>query len=146
MKQKIPAYLFVLIQFSMLAFLLKTAPVLSNSHTGILVEMTGILIGLMAIYQMQPGNFNVAPLPKSSGKLVRTGLYQYIRHPMYLAQLMAALPLVVDYYSHYRLAAWIILLINLIGKLHFEERLLIAHYPDYKDYQKESWRLIPYIY
>lgn len=146
MKQKIPAYLFVFIQFSMLIFLLRSAPVLSSSHTGILVEMTGVIIGLMAIFQMQLGNFNIAPLPKQGGKLVTSGLYQYIRHPMYLAQLMAMLPLVVDYYSHYRLAAWMILLVNLIGKLHFEEGLLVSQYPDYKQYKKNSWRLIPFVF
>lgn len=146
MKQKIPAYIFVFIQFSMLIFLLSSAPMLSSSHTGILVEMAGVIIGLMAIFQMQPGNFNIAPLPKEGGKLVTSGLYQYIRHPMYLAQLMAMLPLIVDYYSHYRLAAWIILLMNLIGKLHFEERLLVSQYPDYKQYKKNSWRLIPFVF
>ena len=38
----------------------------------------------------------------------------------------------------------LIIILNL--KLIFEERLLVDQFLGYKDYQKKSWRLIPFIY
>lgn len=130
----------------MLAFLLATSPWVSPSPVGLLVEIAGLLVGVIAILQMQIGNFNVAPLPKQGGHMVNTGIYAVIRHPMYLAQLMALLPLVVEFYSPYRLAGWIVLLINLIFKQLFEEKQLIRQYPEYREYMRNSWRMIPFVF
>lgn len=146
MNSKYWAYFFVLVQFSSLFFILTTAPVFASSDWGILVEMAGVFVGLLAIYQMQVGNFNIAPLPKAGGKLVTSGLYTYVRHPMYMAQLLAALPLIIDYFSTIRLAVWLALFINLIFKLYYEERKLINQFSAYKAYMETTWRLIPFVY
>lgn len=146
MKKKIIAYLFVAIQFSMLALLLATGPWVSQTPVGIIVELAGLLVGIVAILQMQIGNFNVAPLPKQGGHLVTSGLYSVIRHPMYLAQLMVLLPLVIDYFSPLRVILWSMLFINLIMKQLFEERQLIAQYPEYRNYMQKSWRMLPFIF
>ncbi|MBS4061958.1 MAG: isoprenylcysteine carboxylmethyltransferase family protein [Bacteroidetes bacterium] len=146
MKSKVLAYFFVFVQFSMLLFLLASGPWLANSNVGILVEVAGLFIGIIAILNMQIGNFNVAPLPKAGGVLVTNGIYQYIRHPMYLAQLLALLPLVVESFTNFRMIGWSLLLVNLIFKLYFEERNLRSQFPDYASYMKTSWRLIPFIF
>ncbi len=146
MKKKIIAYLFVAIQFSMLALLLATGPWVSQTPVGIIVELAGLLVGIVAILQMQIGNFNVAPLPKQGGQLVTSGLYSVIRHPMYLAQLMVLLPLVIDYFSPLRVILWSMLFINLLMKQLFEERQLIAQYPEYRNYMQKSWRMLPFIF
>lgn len=146
MKLKALAYFFVFVQFSMLIFLLASGPWLANSNVGILVEVAGLFIGIIAIFRMQIGNFNLAPLPKAGGVLVTNGIYQYIRHPMYLAQLLALLPLVVESYTNFRMIGWSVLLINLVFKLFFEERNLRNQFPDYTTYMQKSWRLIPFIF
>ncbi|MBK9291059.1 MAG: isoprenylcysteine carboxylmethyltransferase family protein [Bacteroidetes bacterium] len=146
MKTKFTAYFFVLVQFSMIAIILATGPWVSQWPVGLLVELAGLLAGVVAILQMQIGNFNVAPLPKQGGQMITSGIYSVIRHPMYLAQLMALLPLVVEFYSPMRLTAWIILLINLIFKQLFEEKQLIRHFPGYAEYMQKSWRMIPFVF
>lgn len=145
-KNKLIAYTFVTIQFAMLLFLMGSGPWLSRSPHGFLFEIAGLFLGLLAIYHMQIGNFNVAPLPKQGGKLVTTGIYQYLRHPMYLAQLLVFVPLIVEHYSIYRLTAWFILLINLIFKLQFEEKNLLRQFEGYAAYRETSWRLIPFLW
>jgi len=65
---------------------------------------------------------------------------------MYIAQLIAVLPLVIDYFSWYRLAAILLLFITLLVKIKYEEKQLIAHFPEYREYMKNSSRLIPFIY
>jgi len=91
-------------------------------------------------------NVNVTPTVKKGSELVTSGPYRIIRHPMYIAQLIAVLPLVIDYFSWYRLAAIIILLLVLLIKIGYEEKQLIAHFPEYTKYKTTTSRLIPYIY
>jgi protein-S-isoprenylcysteine O-methyltransferase Ste14 len=146
MKAKIISYLFVTVQFSMLALLLATGPWVSQTQVGLIVELAGLLVGIVAIVQIQLGNFNITPLPKEGGQLVTSGLYAVIRHPMYLAQLMVMLPLVVDFFSPLRAILWIVLLINLIMKQLFEEKQLTRHFPEYLNYMQKSWRMIPFIF
>lgn len=146
MKTKVIAYLFVGVQFAMLSLILATGPWISPTPAGLLMELAGLFVGIVAILQLQIGNFKIAPLPKQGGRLVTSGIYAVLRHPMYLAQLMALLPLVVEFYSPLRLGAWLILLVNLIFKQLFEEKQLIKQYPEYQQYLNNSWRMIPFIF
>jgi protein-S-isoprenylcysteine O-methyltransferase Ste14 len=74
------------------------------------------------------------------------GPYSLIRHPMYLALLLTTLPLIIDSFSLFRLLIWLILFINLILKLNYEENLLVTELDGYVEYAKKSYRLIPYVY
>jgi len=139
-------YLFVSVQLLSLALLSVSGPLLARSVIGLLTELTGLFLGLLAIYHMHLGNFNIIPVPKEKGKLVTTGIYSQLRHPMYLAQLLVFLPLVIESYSHFRLLVWFILFFDLVIKLHYEEKLLIRHFEGYRHYMKTTKRLIPFIY
>ncbi|OFY49307.1 MAG: hypothetical protein A2W85_15615 [Bacteroidetes bacterium GWF2_41_31] len=144
--KKLTPYLLVFVQLSSLLFLFVSAPMLSISGPGLLVEAAGVFFGLRAIFVMKIGNFRIAPLIKVGSVLVTSGPYKYIRHPMYLAQVVVVAPLVVDYFSWVRLAVILILIVNLLVKIQFEEKQLINHFPDYAEYRKNSWKLIPFLY
>ncbi len=143
---KLKAYTFVFLQFASLFAILLTGPLLAYSFHGLLLELGGIFMGVLAIWTMRIGNFNVAPIAKQGGVLITKGVYKYLRHPMYLAQLLAVAGLVADYFSWFRLAVLLLLTITLLFKLRFEEKQLIPHYAGYEAYMNKSWRLIPYIY
>jgi len=143
---KIYPYFLVAIQFSCLLFIAASGPIISNNISGLLVESTGIFLAIHAIYVIRIKNVNITPTVKPGSKLVTSGPYRIIRHPMYIAQLIAVLPLVIDYFSWYRLAAILILLTVLIVKIGYEEKQLITHFPGYTKYQKTSSKMIPYIY
>jgi protein-S-isoprenylcysteine O-methyltransferase Ste14 len=146
LKEKIYPYLLVIIQFSCLLFILTTGPLLASGLGGILVETAGIILGILAIYNMGLGNFNVTPRPKKQGKLVTHGVYKYIRHPMYSAQLIALSPLIVEYPGWHRIIAYMLLLIALLLKIWFEESHLRIQFDGYAEYMKQSKRLIPYLF
>jgi protein-S-isoprenylcysteine O-methyltransferase Ste14 len=146
MKDKVKAYTFVVVQFACLIFIFMSGPFLADSINGLLVEIAGLVLGVSAILQMRPGNFNIAPLPKNGGELITTGVYSVIRHPMYLAQLLVVGALTVDYYTLPRLLAVIILFVDLVLKLRFEEKQLHNQFDEYEEYARKSWKLIPYIY
>ncbi|MDP2721978.1 MAG: isoprenylcysteine carboxylmethyltransferase family protein [Bacteroidales bacterium] len=145
MKKLFP-YLLVFIQLSSLLFLLVSAPALALTPQGLLVEVAGIFLGLRAIYIMNIGNFNISPLIRANAILVEKGPYKYIRHPMYLAQVVMVAPLVVDYFTWIRMAVIMLLIVNLLVKIQFEEKQLESHFPGYAEYRQKTWKLIPFLY
>lgn len=134
------------IQLLSLFYILISGPVIAEDINGFLIEIAGIFLGILAIAIMKPGNFNIRPIIKTGGVLVTAGPYRIIRHPMYTAQIVAVIPLVVESFSYFRLASLVILTIDLIIKIEFEEKQLIEHFEGYREYRKKTKKLIPYIY
>ncbi len=139
-------YFYVFIQFACLAVILFSGPWIASGAVGLMVEVAGIALGVAAILQMKPGLKNILPLPQNGNTLITNGVYRIIRHPMYLAQVVAVIPLVVDVFNPLRLAALLVLILNLIFKLNYEEKRLLFHYEAYRAYMNRSWRLIPFLY
>jgi protein-S-isoprenylcysteine O-methyltransferase Ste14 len=113
---------------------------------GMLIESVGIFLALLAIFTMKPGNFNITPRIRKNGVLVTSGPYRLIRHPMYIAQIIAVLPLVIDYFSWYRLGAILLLTVDLLVKIVYEEKKLRNHFPGYVEYAQKTKKLIPGLY
>jgi protein-S-isoprenylcysteine O-methyltransferase Ste14 len=79
-------------------------------------------------------------------KLVTTGLYSVVRHPMYLSEQIAIAGIVVQNFSMYALALFTIHLWLQIQRMKYEERVLEKSFPDYADYKKRTARLVPLVY
>ncbi|GIV79082.1 hypothetical protein FKZ61_009985 [Litorilinea aerophila] len=146
MKRRLLSYLLVLIQFLTLGYLAWTGPLLARSPLLLLLEALAVALGLWAIWSMKPGHFNITPDVRPGAQLVRQGPYRFIRHPMYSALLLGSLALVAAHATPGRVAAWLLLVIDLLLKLHHEERLLAEAFPDYPAYRRTTWRLVPFVY
>jgi protein-S-isoprenylcysteine O-methyltransferase Ste14 len=140
------SFTFVFIQFACLGLIALTGSLSPDNILLLLVELLGLGIGVWAVLTMGLGKFNITPDPLSSSRLVTQGPYRLIRHPMYLALLLVTLPLVASYFSWVRLAIWLVLLVDLLFKLNYEEGLLAAQLQGYSEYKQKSYRLLPYIY
>ena len=138
--------LFVFIQFLCLAVIGFTGPIFANPLLLLLIELSGLFLGIWAVLAMRIGHFNIAPEPLTWSKMVYRGPYKFVRHPMYLALLLTTLPLVISDFSSLRLVFWFILLANLILKLGYEEDLLQEQFPEHVYYRKQTARMIPGIY
>ncbi len=139
-------YVLVAFQFGCLFYIALTAPVLSSSISGMLVESAGVFLAIHAIYVIRIRNVNITPTVKKNSELVTSGPYKIIRHPMYIAQIIAILPLVIEYYTLLRLVTLLVLIATLLIKIQYEEKQLVSHFPEYDSYRLTSWKLIPYIY
>ena len=140
------SFTFVIIQFSCLGLIAVTGPIFPGSTLLLAVELLGLALGVWAVFTMGIGNFNVTPDPLRSSHLVTRGPYRFIRHPMYLALLLVTLPLVITQFSALRLAIWLVLFIDLVIKLNYEEGILAAWFEGYRDYMQQSYRLVPFIF
>jgi len=146
MNNRLKSILLVAIQLAALTLIAFTGPWLADSIPLLLLESAGLGLGVWAIAAMRPGNFNITPDVKPEGRFVRRGPYRWIRHPMYLALLLVTLALVLAAPSPWRWLFWLLLLVDLLVKIAFEERLLVARFPEYAAYQETTKRLVPYVY
>lgn len=86
------------------------------------------------------------PRPRTGVSLVIDGPYRYIRHPMYTAILLLTLAWTLENLLWWRIVAEGILLTVIVIKLLYEEEMLKDIFSDYKDYMKQTRRLIPFLW
>ena len=140
------AFLLFFIQYLSLVLLIVTGPVLPGSLTLIIFYIAGWILGIWSILAMGIGNINAGPDPLPEGKLIRRGPYALIRHPMYAAILLVFTPLLLDQFTVPRLLIMMVLIINLLLKIRYEEQQMNMSYcKKYREYSAGTWQLIPYV-
>ena len=142
----IHGYLLLALQLAGVAHLLLTGNIIARNPACLALEAGGVLLGAWALCHNRPGNFNMTTSVRHSGGLVTSGPYRFIRHPMYAAQLVSFLALVLDVFTPARLAVWGALGVVLVLKLSREEEFLLRRFVEYAQYARHTRRLIPWVY
>jgi len=140
------AYILVLIQFSSIGWLLQSAYPFNLNIIALILATVAILLVSWSLWVMRISKIRILPMPHLEAQLITSGPYRLLRHPMYTAVLLFTAGLSIEHLNWERGIIWIILLIVLIIKLHWEEQMLIQRFPQYQDYQLHSYKLIPFIY
>lgn len=91
-------------------------------------------------------NFTPLPKPKDDAVLIQTGLYRFVRHPIYFGVILLALGWGLIQQSTLVWAYVLILTIFFDIKSRKEEQWLQVKFSAYADYQKRVRKLIPWIY
>ena len=80
-------------------------------------------------------------------RVIDTGLYGVVRHPMYLATLLMFLPMPLILGSFYGLIPFALYPVIIVFRILNEEKVLAEGLLGYKEYkQKVKYRLIPFIW
>jgi protein-S-isoprenylcysteine O-methyltransferase Ste14 len=80
-------------------------------------------------------------------KLVDTGLYAHVRHPLYAGIILMALTIPISLGSLWGLIPAILAVLGLVIRIKYEEDMLVQGMDGYVDYQKRvKYKLIPTIY
>jgi protein-S-isoprenylcysteine O-methyltransferase Ste14 len=80
-------------------------------------------------------------------KVITTGPYRIIRHPMYSGGLLLLLFAPLALGSYWGLPFALLLFIVIALRLHYEEKFLLQNLPGYEEYCKKTpYRLIPWIW
>jgi protein-S-isoprenylcysteine O-methyltransferase Ste14 len=138
--------LLVAAQFALLAWLIWPLTPHAWSWPALTLLGSAAGLGLWTLAHNRPGNFNIRPEPKASGRLVTSGPYRYMRNPMYSAVLLFAAAEVVAYGDMWKIACWLLLALVLLAKVMLEERGLRAHFPGYAEYARRVRRFIPGVF
>ena len=88
-------------------------------------------------------SFSVMP---EARRLVTAGLYARIRHPLYLAEAIATLGVLLQVRSLEALALVAVQFCIQLWRMREEEKVLEAAFPDYAAYRGRTARLIPGLY
>ena len=108
--------------------------------------LLGGVVGLLALQENRLENFNIRPDIKEGAELIESGVYAYIRHPMYSAVLIVMLGVVLLYPVPFEFVSYILLWGVLLMKLFYEERLWKFREEKYATYMQRTRRLIPFVF
>lgn len=106
-------------------------------------EWLGI-VGVLVCAASLRRSLTVMPIPKEEGKLSTTGLYRYVRHPMYSSVLLFALGIALHSGSAIKYLLMVFLYILFHMKSVYEEKYLRLKYPDYAEYSARIPRFFPF--
>jgi protein-S-isoprenylcysteine O-methyltransferase Ste14 len=104
--------------------------------------LIGMIMMLVTIRHLGR-SFSLVPQARS---VVQTGPYRWIKHPLYLAEEIAVLGVVLKNLT----PVTVILLVLHIGvqicRILYEEDLLRRNCPEYSSYEASRWRCVPYVW
>ncbi len=115
------------------------------SLVGNVLIMLGFLIDFFVFKENSYGASTIETFEDQ--KVISTGLYALVRHPMYMGVLfmMIGVPLALG--SWWGLTVLVLILPVLIWRILDEEKLLKKDLPGYREYaQKVRYRLVPYLW
>lgn len=79
-------------------------------------------------------------------RLVTSGPYRWIRHPLYLAGFVIGLGLLLVGASTASLGLFLAFVASQALRIQYEEQVLIDALPEYREYRHRTWALLPHIY
>jgi protein-S-isoprenylcysteine O-methyltransferase Ste14 len=117
-----------------------------SAGLGLLIELVGLWLALGA--RIQLGFFLPAHHANGAPKLVRGGLYRYIRHPIYLGEMLVLIAWPFEYGAPVtEIVTLIICIIVIRRRIRYEEAELLAlHGDDYAQYIRETDRVLPNVW
>ena len=109
---------------------------------GMAVFVTGVAV-IVAGFVTLEKNLSAFPTPKRSSRLVQSGIYKSIRHPIYTGILFMASGLAFYSECTWRFIVFLSLLILFRFKAAYEEKLLTQRFSGYTEYKKTSGMFLP---
>jgi len=122
-----------------------TGNLFSASAVVIAAQVAAIALNVWARVSFQKGTFRVTAAP-SGTSIIKSGPYEFIRHPMYSAALLFIWAAVISHLSMLTLAIGIAVTILCIVRVYAEDRLLRETYPEYLEYSLSTKALVPYVF
>ncbi|NRD78130.1 isoprenylcysteine carboxylmethyltransferase family protein [Bacillus sp. BRMEA1] len=80
-------------------------------------------------------------------RLIRNGPYKHIRHPIYTGIVCGFCGTFLIFGTLASFIGFLIILFSYIAKIKIEENFLVTEFGDeYREYMKQSWALVPFIF
>jgi protein-S-isoprenylcysteine O-methyltransferase Ste14 len=141
--------LLVFLQFTFIIAMLIFLKYTNNSYITILslsIFAIGCYIGIWALKHNQLGNFHIQPKLRDNAKLITTGIYKYIRHPMYFSVVLMMFSVLLYTPSFKEMSLFVLLIITLMLKAKKEEDLWMEYDQSYLSYKNRTKLIIPFVF
>jgi protein-S-isoprenylcysteine O-methyltransferase Ste14 len=113
---------------------------------GVVIYTLGLSIAILARVQLGANWIDIEDARVLSGQqIVATGLYRYVRHPIYAGDLLLLVGLQLSLNSWLVLGV-IVLAFVVTGRAKHEEELLSAQLPGYAQYCAATSRFVPFLF
>jgi len=91
---------------------------------------------------------NLSPYPRSerAQQVVQTGVYAWVRHPLYGCLISGGMGWALLWSSHAAVALAIAHALALLGKAQIEEEWMRERFPEYDAYARRVRRFIPWVW
>jgi protein-S-isoprenylcysteine O-methyltransferase Ste14 len=107
-----------------------------------LLTLTGNAFAVLVLTQLR-GSFSIMA---EARELVTAGVYRFVRHPLYLAEEIAAIGVVMQFFSPWTALILAVQIGFQLRRMRNEEVILAAIFPEYLAYSKKTARILPGIY
>jgi protein-S-isoprenylcysteine O-methyltransferase Ste14 len=88
-------------------------------------------------------SFSIMP---ESRKLVTSGPYSLVRHPLYLGEQVALVGVALQCTSPLALALFVLQICCQLYRMSYEEKILTESFPEYETYCADTARILPWLY
>ena len=131
------------------AFLVYAIPLFPRRELSLTAEMVSTLLVLFgsaaAIYTLLRLGRSFSMMSEAR-RLVTSGPYRFVRHPLYVAEELAIIGISMQFFS---LSTAFVLAVQIafqLRRMHNEEAVLAESFPEYAAYRQRTARLLPGIY
>jgi len=135
----------VFLQFGLIGLMLLFSKSIFSSFTSISIFFVGLVVGILALLRNKLGNFNIQPKMKENATLITTGIYTYVRHPMYLSVILMMLGVWMNAPALLETLLLLLLILVLLLKAKKEEAIWLQESEAYAIYKKRSKLFLPFI-
>ena len=138
--------------FALYIYALVTTPGISEGFglgyariIGVVMVVVAAVVGGWSTV-MLGRDLSIFPHPVEEARLVDSGPYRLVRHPIYLAVIMGALGLALAFLNTAAAIVALVFIPFFMAKTGFEEDRLIEQVPGYRDYRSAiPYRIIPWV-
>jgi protein-S-isoprenylcysteine O-methyltransferase Ste14 len=117
----------------------------TRAPLAVAVQVAAVALMVWARVTFGRRSFHAAASPTSGG-IVNTGPYRYIRHPIYTAAIAFVLPGALLAHAPLALASAALVIAGAVVRMLCEESMLVARYPEYAQYARATSRVIPGVF
>jgi protein-S-isoprenylcysteine O-methyltransferase Ste14 len=106
------------------------------------ISITGTILSIVALAHLGR-SFS---LMAEARRLVTTGPYRIVRHPLYLFEEVASIGVLFQFFSPYTAMIFLAHVLIQLQRMKNEERVLEKAFPEYQTYKASTARVIPKLY
>jgi protein-S-isoprenylcysteine O-methyltransferase Ste14 len=135
----------VLVVVAGLVALIVTRSVISTSPLVIAGQLAAIAVLGWSRSSFPKGSFAAGASPRGA-RLITTGPYRLVRHPIYSGAVLFFWVTLLGHWSLQSAAIALAVTLTILIRIPVEERLLRATFPEYDDYARRTKRVVPFIW